>query len=573
MVGDRFEVTGPFRPGVTRIRRSLVSGRVTTTGHERVEAHPAIHLRLANALRDRVRSVIGPEKSDSRGLLLGFLIGDTSDLSDISADRMRRAGLTHYVAVSGSNVALFLMLWWLLLGPLGLRRWWRTAAGLFGLAVFAAMTRWEPSVIRAASAAGVLLVARSMGVPLSAWGTLGLAVAGGLVLAGELATDVGFQLSVLAAIGVMAGSSLWRFRPTMISSALSASVAAQVMVSPVLVSTFGTVPILSPVANLAAGPLVLLATAVSGIAVLTGSELLVSVASGLARVVLSIAEVAAPWPQVGALQLAALVAGAVVLAVIAKPLAIPTIALVVAVMVSPALRSGVDLPAAVFLDVGQGDATLFIDDGLTVLIDGGPDPVVLARKLESYGIDHLDVLVVSHVHADHIVGLEAVVGQMPIGLLVANFDHHTTPAARWLEDQAAVLDIRMVTPIPGWNFGSEKLRFEVLGPLRRYASPNDESVVMLVTIGDERILMSGDMETYAQGDLEVPDVGVLKVPHQGAATSSLEWLSRHAGEVSVVSVGPNQFGHPSSEVLDVLESAGATVHRTDLGGDLVWTGR
>ena len=85
--------------------------------------------------------------------------------------------------------------------------------------------------------------------------------------------------------------------------------------------------------------------------------------------------------------------------------------------------------------------------------------------------------------------------------------------------------------------------------------------------------MSGDMETHAQGDLDVPDVDVLKVPHQGAATSRLDWLSRHAGELSVVSVGSNQFGHPSLDVVDVLQSSGAQVHRTDLDGDFVRASR
>jgi competence protein ComEC len=63
-------------------------------------------------------------------------------------------------------------------------------------------------------------------------------------------------------------------------------------------------------------------------------------------------------------------------------------------------------------------------------------------------------------------------------------------------------------------------------------------------------------------------VDVLKVPHQGAATSDLGWLSRHAGHTAVVSVGANQFGHPSPEVVEVLTGAGAEVHRTDLDGDL-----
>ena len=253
----------------------------------------------------------------------------------------------------------------------------------------------------------------------------------------------------------------------------------------------------------------------------------------------------------------------------ARGLLVPLSALVVAVIVWPVNQQPGDLPAVVFLDVGQGDATLFIDHDLTGLIDGGPDPVVLTRKLERYGVDRIDVVIVSHVHADHIIGLEAVIGRVPVGLIVADFANHATPAAEWLLTEAERHGIGLASPTPGWSFGTESLGFEILGPQRRYASPNDESIVVLVSLGAERILMSGDMETFAQAELRVPGVDVLKVPHQGAATSDLGWLADHAGHTSVVSVGPNQFGHPSPDVLDALSSAGARVHRTDQDGDLV----
>ncbi len=571
-VGDRFRVSGLFTPGVTRIRRSVAAGRVSVSGVESVEHRPAIHLRVANTLRERVIAVVRPSDSESRALLAGFLIGDTTGLSDTSIDLMRRAGLTHFVAVSGSNVALFLLLWWMLLGPLGLRGWVRTFAGLAGLVVFAAMTRWEPSVIRASLAAGVLLVGRSIGVPLSSWATLSLAVAGALTIAGELATDVGFQLSVLAACGVLAGSDLWRFRPSFVSTALSASVSAQALVGPLLLVVFGSVPMLSPIANVVAGPLVVAATSLAGFGVVIGSQTLVGMASGFSAAVLGVAEVAAPWPQMDWAGWLLLLGSVVCLARFARGLLVPVIAVLIAVNVWPADQRPDELPAVVFLDVGQGDATLFLDHDLTVLIDGGPDPVVLTRKLERYGVDRLDVVIVSHVHADHIVGLEAVIGRVPVGLIVADFEHHATPAAEWLLSEAERLRIDLVSPQPGWRFGTESLGFEVLGPKRRYASPNDESVVVVATVGDQRVLMSGDIETFAQSELRVPRVDVLKVPHQGAATSDLGWLAAHSGHTSVVSVGSNQFGHPSPDVLKTLTSAGAVVHRTDLNGDLVFAG-
>ena len=206
---------------------------------------------------------------------------------------------------------------------------------------------------------------------------------------------------------------------------------------------------------------------------------------------------------------------------------------------------------------------------MTVLIDGGPDPTLLERHLARYEVRRIDVLVVSHVHADHILGLAAVLGRIPVGTIIAEFSHHSTPAAQWLLGEADRLGIPVVAPEVGDRFGSAQLDFEILAPLRRYASPNDESVVVRVTIAGLDILMSGDIEAYAQRELELRGVDVLKVPHQGAATSDLAWISRHAGALAVVSVGANSFGHPSEEVIDTLSAAGAKVHRTDRDGDLV----
>jgi competence protein ComEC len=114
------------------------------------------------------------------------------------------------------------------------------------------------------------------------------------------------------------------------------------------------------------------------------------------------------------------------------------------------------------------------------------------------------------------------------------------------------------------------LAIEVLGPLRRYASPNDQSIVLGVTGPTGRtLLLTGDIETFAQADLRGVTADILKVPHQGGATSNLEWLEEVDAGLAVISVGPNDFGHPSDEVIAVLEASGAEVRRTDIDGDIV----
>jgi len=244
---------------------------------------------------------------------------------------------------------------------------------------------------------------------------------------------------------------------------------------------------------------------------------------------------------------------------------------VVVVVAVGSFSTAVGRPGAwvAFLDVGQGDAAIVRGPhGETILVDGGPDPVVLAAALRRHGIRRIDLLVVSHRHADHAVGLEAVVGRLPVGE-VWHPTHREWGALGPILDAIDAVGVARRTPEPGEVVALGSVRLEVLGPVRRYVSPNDESLVVKVTVGKTAVLFSSDIEVPAQHDLgPLPSV-VLKVPHQGAATSDAGWLAASAGRVAVVSVGPNQFGHPVPWVLETLEAAGALVCRTDRGGDVL----
>jgi competence protein ComEC len=83
------------------------------------------------------------------------------------------------------------------------------------------------------------------------------------------------------------------------------------------------------------------------------------------------------------------------------------------------------------------------------------------------------------------------------------------------------------------------------------------------------MLLSGDVETVAQAELGHLRADVLKVPHQGAATSDPGWLDAMGSDLAVISVGPNEYGHPADWVVARLQASGATVLRTDRQGDVV----
>lgn len=569
---DRVVVRGSARTQPGRARGDPYSG-VIRDGRVTVISPASDPLFAAgNAVRRRIASGLEAHGGEVAGALLsGFLIGDIRGLPPVVVDQLRRSGLSHFVAVSGSNVALFLLLWWVVAAPFAFGPRRRAAAGLIGLALFVVVTRWEPSVLRAAGMAGLLLVSRALGIALTPWVALGGSVSALLLVSGELSGDIGFQLSVAATLGVMAGADIFKDRlPRVIGAPLGVTVAAQIAVAPVLLAHFDVLPLLSPLANLFASPLVMLSTASGGIGLLSGLRVLTNLGIGAAGAVLFIAKAASSWPQIGPLAAVAVAAGGLLaMSRRLRPLmALAAGAIMLIAVVVPAHR--VDRPAAVFLDVGQGDSELILGaGGEVVLIDGGPDAVLLLRKLAAYGVRTIDLMVLSHPHDDHATGLLAAVEHFPVRTLWHSGYADGGPASIALLAEAERRGVTIEVPQTGRSIQLGEIQVTVAGPLRHYASPNDQSLVLVVQSRGTTVLFPGDIEKIAQADLGVIEADVLKVPHQGAATSDLAWLQATGATVAIVSVGQNTFGHPSPEIIAGLEAAGVAVRRTDEEGDIV----
>lgn len=203
-----------------------------------------------------------------------------------------------------------------------------------------------------------------------------------------------------------------------------------------------------------------------------------------------------------------------------------------------------------------------------MLVDGGPDESLVVDKLRGYGVRSLELVVLTHVHADHATGLTGVMAALPVGQVWMNVEPHSTSAFEALLESVDERRIPVVEPEPGAHFDLGSLSLTVEGPLRRYASPNDQSIVITVVGSGRSMLLSGDIETHAQADLDHLKADVLKVPHQGAGTSDPNWLTGVGSDVAVISVGPNDFGHPVDWVIDVLDDTNEVL-RTDENGDVV----
>lgn len=569
---------------------------IRTSALEVADGSESAPLRAANAIRRGLREGLGrvlPERP--AGLLLGLAIGDTSRLDTEVEEDFRASGLGHLLAVSGSNVAIFLAPLLALATRFRARPGARAVLGVAAVLFFALLTRWEPSVLRASAMAGIALVGLASGRPRSTGPALGAAVLVLLVADPRLAWSVGFQLSVAATAGIslLAGPIAARLGavPKPLALAIAATVAAQAAVTPVLLLVFGVVPTVTLVANVLAFPAVapalllgICAAALSLAWVPLGVPLgrlaavpldyLIGVADRTARFPLP--SLASDGPLVPVVLTGLVVLGAWRLRHGRRPVgAIAAMAVITAVAWSVPLSGSTRTLTATFLDVGQGDAALVRSPGgATILIDAGPDEQQVAADLARLGVRTIDLAVATHAHADHVGGFPAVLARFPVSLLLDPGCPGDSPVyARFLE---AVEDenVRVRHPRGGERLTIGDLSVEIVAPdaCSGSGNPNEDSIVMRVSLGEDSILFTGDAEVLSQEDMladrDPLEADVLKVPHHGGDTSLPAFFdASHAG-VAIVSVGPNTYGHPNLGLIEVLRDAGMVVYRTDITGEV-----
>jgi beta-lactamase superfamily II metal-dependent hydrolase len=169
----------------------------------------------------------------------------------------------------------------------------------------------------------------------------------------------------------------------------------------------------------------------------------------------------------------------------------------------------------------------------------------------------------SHNDFDHAGGLVELVAAGKVGtLIVSRFN-----VAGAVQEAALLSSTTVVEVERGDRLRIGSVRIEVLSPMRRFASENDGSVVLLLTAGLS-VLLPGDIESVGQADLPTIRPDVMVVPHHGSATTDLQWLASVVGPVVILSYGPNTYGHPHQDVLAILEESGAIVRSTNAEGDV-----
>jgi competence protein ComEC len=603
----------------------------------------AILAGLRTVLRDGLNAIVPePEAALGAGILLGIRSGIAPEIDGAFAD----AGLTHVVAISGWNIAIVAAVVAAIVAPLGRHgagRWASAGIGVGAVAGYVVLSGAGPSVVRAALLAAAMLLVRLGGSRAHAASALCAAAGIMLVAAPAVLWDVGFQLSLLATGGLIwfGGGIEGRLRwlPPLLREPIALTLAAQLTTLPVLLVNFERLSLVAPIANVAVVPIVpfaMLACSLAAVAgaiaaalpvplvtdVLTwgiggaawlGLHLMIAAGLAFAAVPAAAIDVTVPaplavawypclglawWsmrsPPAGDTREVRLVPGA---AAERRPARLTRalrealrprwlVAALLVVLSLTSLGGRPDGRLHLFaLDIGQGDALLArTPDGVTMLIDGGPDPELSLREIGAslpWNVRRIDVVLLSHPHQDHVAGLVDVLRRYRVGLVLhAGIAFENVAYDQFLADaESRQIKVRLARAGDQLALGAAT-SLEVVYPTEADASAplpegdiNNGSVVAILRYGGFSVLLTGDAEAPIEGALMerglVPDVDVLKVGHHGSASSTTPtFLAAAAPEVAIISSGvDNEYGHPAPETLATLASVpGLAVFRTDTDG-------
>jgi len=557
------------------------------------------------ALRDRVARRSHDLFGARAPLVDALVIARRAELDAELRERYTRSGLAHLLSISGLHVGFFAAWLGALLARLRLGARPRFIVSTVVMLAYVWLLGFPAPATRSAAMLGLMDIAKLRQRLVAPRGLVALAALLVMVADPWAVQSIGAWLSVAAVAAVIWAGRAAERSPKVVRM-LAPAAAATLLTAPITAYAFGTVAPIGVLANLVAIPLAGLAVPGLMVALLLSSTLLAA-GSGLCLALLDlVARGAAALPGGHFTMIAGWPAAALWLGVLAvawwlwntprRRWVIAARLTLVGAILSwsasfAALRrlSQCRCLTVHFLDVGQGDAVaLRSPAGRWILIDGGGGPRgpqgdagrrVVVPFLRRHGAAQVAAVVATHAHADHFGGLPAVLEAFDPAFVLE--PGQPVPDAGYLGFLGAVeSDGAEWRPARrGDRLELDGVTVEVLSPDSAWAAGqvdiNEQSVVLLVTYGTTRLLLTGDAGLPTEAHLagRVGRVTLLKIGHHGSRSATSDrWLDELQPAEAVISVGTrNRYGHPAPEVLDRLRAHGITVLRTDQRGTITFT--
>ena len=586
---------------------AYASGRIDKVGSEgRVKYFPQrLSVTIANIIGRLFPGDVSP-------FITALLTGKRDQLNNDPAQSsaLSASGVAHVVAISGMHVSF-------LMGFLALiikNKRLFAVAGIPVLLVFMAMTGFSPSVTRAVIMHIFLICAPVFRRESDNITSLSTALAVLLIANPYCCASVSLQLSFCSALGiilitsrinsgvndVLRGTKLYKNRVfkyimNFMTSNLTTTVGALILTLPLMALHFGYVSLIAPLTNLLTLWVVAIVFPLSFAACIAGfiffplGGIIAFPVSVAVRYVLGITRVfaAIPYSVVYSSNtpvifwLAYIYIMFITLPLLKArarqylyPVCIAVVTLCAVLLISP-LFPGSAENAVTVLDVGQGQSVVLRAGEYTAVVDCGSSSINDAGAaahefIQNQGRTEIDLLVLTHFHADHANGVESLLSTARVSALAIPDPEGSILAEDIIElARKRGTDIIYVTEVYSVSLGDMTI---IIYPPVGNGDDNERGLSIL-SIAGFTALITGDMNSSGERSLlrqaDLPKIDVLVAGHHGSRFStSEELLAAVSPDVAIISVGRNSYGHPSDETLERFKQYGVTVFRTDILGNV-----
>jgi len=557
--------------------------------------------------------------------LKGLVTGERSGITEEMKSDFVNAGVMHLIAVSGLNVAYIIIFVMLTLSIFRVSLLPKIIITINFLIFYCLFTGSTASIVRASIMGILVLTAMLIERRIMFYNSLGVAAMLILLYDPKQLFDAGFILSFSATFSMvllytrfekiflkkltMHNSSFKKFILAVLVL-LFTSLAAQIGTIPITANYFGKISLISILANVVAVPLANLSLAIGFLQIFFSllSENLSAFVAETNGVLLFCQLSFIKW--CASLELAYIKVrdfnftdmitfyGIVILLLsIRKWKELFLRILICSMLLAGNFLFNFDMTNKLritFLDIGQGDCALIqTPDGRNILVDCGRTSFTsdsgertILPYLERCGISRIDLLIITHLHLDHIGGINSLLENIEIGKIIDSGQKYNSAFINKMDSLIIVNNVeREVVSAGDMIRDMDDLRMYFIYPEKNYRdkdlsdqkeNPNNGSVVFILKYGDTDFLFTGDAEKESEEIMvrqysDFLRTDVLKVAHHGSITSTtIPFAIRNKPGIAVISCGKfNKFNHPSDIVLNRLERSGTKIYRTDLDAAIV----
>ncbi len=476
------------------------------------------------AIRDQIKQYIKTFDELPRKYLSALILGDKQYFSKHDLNRFSEMGISHMFAISGLHVGFLALM---------LEKFIKKKYVLCFIFFYMVIAGFTPSIVRAGSMYILYYFLREKGY--TSLDCLSIVFIGSIVANRFIIYDVGFQLSFLVTFFLVTMSP---------KNLLHVSIVAQYATLPIIVNMYNQVNLITIFIN------VYLVWLMSNVVLPLGfTTLLLKIEDIYSEVIVlfeRIVFISSEFNMIITIPNLHPFVIALYYFFIRKKVVV--LLLLIPLFLEPS-------KGVYFIDVDQGDSTLIVDEYVYLIDTGGRHGRDITKRnvvpvLRSLGIEEIDYLILTHNHYDHIAGYQDILDA---------FNVNTVVISEYAEFSIK-FDGRLVKAKVGESFGV----ITVLGPEREQSNINNQSIQLKVQLKDSFYFM-GDSElkeSFGQMDY-------VKLGHHGSKTSTTDMmLSKTNPKALIISLGRNNYGLPSKEVLEMIE--GYVVYRTDIDGTVIY---